>query len=270
LKGLKVETSTKIVLLLTFIGMTLFLVNFFTASIMIINLFSVAIVLIGPIIIEYNKYREKKEIEERFPDFLRDVTQNIKTGMTLTQAIKATKNAYYGALTPDVRSMIVKIDWAIPFDRILKDFSKESTPLVKKTVSTILETYKGGGDITQILDSAGRTINEINRVRRERSSGVYSQMLTGYLIFFIFITILIIFKNYLLPELLSSFEENLVGIDFKTLEKVYFESFQWLIMIEGFFAGMIVGKMAEGSMIAGLKHSFILLLIGYGAYLFLM
>ncbi len=189
MKKFKMETQTKIVLLLTVIGLTVFLVNFFIAgSSMLINLFSVAIVLVGPMVIEYNKYREKKEIEERFPDFLRDITQNIKTGMTLTQGIKATNKTYYGALTPHVKKIIVKIDWGIPFDKILKDFSKDSTPLIQKTVSTILETYRGGGDITQILDSAGRTIREINRIRKERSAGIYSQMVTGYIIFFIFIS----------------------------------------------------------------------------------
>jgi flagellar protein FlaJ len=270
-KKFEIDTQTKIILLLTLVGMTVFLVNFFLAgSSMLINLFSVAIVVVGPLTIEYNKYKEKKEVEERFPDFLRDITQNIKTGMTLTQAIKATKKTYYAALTPHVKTIIVKIDWGIPFDKILKDFSKNSTPLIKKTVSTILETYRGGGDITQILESAGRTIREINRVRKERSSGIYSQMVTGYVIFFIFIAILIIFKNYLLEELIGFVSGGLVGIDYETLQQIYSNAFQWLILIEGLFSGIIVGKMAEGSMVAGLKHAFILLLIGYGAYLFLL
>lgn len=270
MKPLNLDTTTKIVLLLTFVGMTIFLINLFTASSMLINFLSVAIVVVGPLMIEYNKYREKKEIEEKFPDFLRDVTQNIKTGMTLTQAIKATKKSYYGALTPYVKTIIVKIDWSIPFGRILQDFAKNSTPLIQKTVSTIIETYKGGGDITQILDSAAFTIKEINRIRKERSSGIYSQMLTGYLMFFLFIGILIIFKNYLLQELVGFMTEGFEGTDYGSLQIIYSNAFQWLIVIEGFFSGLIVGKMAEGSMIAGLKHSFILLFIGYGAYLFLL
>ena len=270
-KKFKLTMQTKIILLLTIIGMIVFIVNFFLGEAsMLINLFAVAIVAVGPIVIEYNKYREKKEIEERFPDFLRDITQNIKTGMTLTQAIKATKKSYYGVLTPHVTTMIVKIDWGIPFHIILKDFSKEQTPLIKKTVSTILETYKGGGDITEILDSASRTIREINRIRKERSSGIYSQMMTGYIIFFIFIGILIIFKNYLLEELVGFVSGGTVGVDYESLELIYSNAFQLLIIIEGFFSGLIVGKMAEGSMVAGLKHSFILLLVGYGAYLFLL
>lgn len=248
----------------------MFVINFFTVSIMLVNLFSAAIVAAGPLILEYNKYREKKEIEEKFPNFLRDVTQNIKTGMTLTQAIKATKNTYYGALTPHVRRIIVKIDWGIAFDKILKEFSKDATPLIKKTVSTILETYRGGGDITEILDSAAQTIKEINRVKRERSAGIYNQMVTGYIVFFIFIGVLIIFKNYLLQELMSFVVEGFGGVDFESLQEIYSYAFQMLIIVEGFFSGLIIGKMAEGSMVAGLKHSFILLLIGYGAFLFLL
>jgi len=95
-------------------------------------------------------------------------------------------------------------------------------------------------------------------------------MMTGYIIFFIFIGILIIFKNYLLEELVGFVSGGTVGVDYESLELIYSNAFQLLIIIEGFFSGLIVGKMAEGSMVAGLKHSFILLLVGYGAYLFLL
>ena len=67
---------------------------------------AIGIVVSGPTLLEYRKYRENKEIEERFPDFLRDITENIKTGMTLTQAITATKDTYYGVLTPYVKKFI--------------------------------------------------------------------------------------------------------------------------------------------------------------------
>ncbi len=189
--------------------------------------------------------------------------------MTLTQAIKATKETYYGALTPYVKKIITKIDWAIPFDQILTDFSKKSTPLIQKIVSTILETYRGGGDITQVLVAASQTIKEINKIKKERFSAIYNQMITGYTIFFIFVGVLIILKNYLVPSLLSFGSEIVIG-NIGDITEFYSTVFQWLILIQGFFSGLIVGKMAQGSIIAGLKHSLFLMAIGYGAfYLFL-
>jgi flagellar protein FlaJ len=262
--------STKVILLLVVIGVSIYIYNFFTIFYLPLTLLSIGIVIAGPALFQYNKYKENKDIEERFPDFLRDVTENIKTGMTLTQAIIATKNSYYGALTPHIRKIVTKIDWSIPFDEVLREFSSRTTPLIKKTVSTIIETYSGGGDITQILEATGKTIKEINKIRKERFSAIYSQMITGYMIYFIFIGVLIVLQKYLMPSLLSfsSAEGGMGSLEGTT--EMYSDIFQWLILIEGFFSGLVVGKMAEGSLLAGLKHSFILIIIGYGAFLLFM
>lgn len=264
---MKMSEQTKMAIILAAFGASLFVFNFFTIGSEIIALISVVLIVAVPSILEYRKYKENKEIEERFPDFLRDVTENIRTGMTVTQAIKSTKDNHYGALTPYIRKMIIKIDWAVPFDKILMQFSKNSTPLIKKTVSTILETYKGGGNISQVLTSAGDTIKEINKIRKERFSAIYNQMLTGYAVFFMFVGVLIVLKAYLVPSLFS-LGTTVAGIE--DINNFYNMTFQWLIIIEGFFAGLVVGKMAHGNMVAGLKHSLVLTVVGFGAfYMFL-
>jgi flagellar protein FlaJ len=263
---MRMDMETKIIIVLVIAGVSLFIINFLLAISDLLSLVAVGIVIAGPAFFEYNKYKNNKEIEERFPDFLRDITENIKTGMTLTQAIKSTKGTNYGALTPHVKKMITKIDWAIPFDQILINFSKNSTPLIQKTVSTILETYKGGGNITQVLEAASKTIKEINKIRKERFSSIYNQMITGYIIFFIFVGVLIILKNYLVPSLFS-FSSGFSMSGIQNIEGFYNTIFQWLIILEGFFSGLVVGKMANGSIIAGLKHSLLLVAVGYGAFL---
>ena len=49
--------------------------------------------------------------------------------------------------------------------------------------------------------------------------------------------------------------------------------FLFLLIVQGFFAGLVIGKLSEGKIKAGLKHSFILILlavlIGTGAKLFI-
>jgi len=266
----RMKGSTKVILIFVIIGVSIYLYNFFTIFYLPLTLLSIGIVVAGPALFEYKRYKENKEIEERFPDFLRDVTENIKTGMTLTQAVIATKNTYYGALSPYIKKIVTKIDWSIPFDQILKEFSSQTTPLIKKTISTIVETYSGGGDITQILDASGKTIKEINKIRKERFSAIYNQMITGYIIFFIFIGVLIILQKYLVPSLFAFSSPDIGMSNMDSTSRIYSDIFQWLILIEGFFSGLVIGKMAEGSLLAGLKHSFILIIIGYGAFLLFM
>jgi archaeal flagellar protein FlaJ len=266
----KTTDSTKVIILLVIVGAALYVFNFLTLLYLPLTLLSIAIVVSGPLMLQYRKYKDNKEVEDRFPDFLRDVSQNIKTGMTLTQAISATKDSHYGVLTPRIKKLVTKIDWSIPFDEVLTEFSKGSTPLIKKTISTITETYSGGGDITQILDATGKTIKEINKIRRERFSAIYSEMMTGYVIFFIFIGVLLVLQKFLVPSLFAFTSEDIGIGGLSDASQSYSTIFQILILIEGFFSGLVIGKMSEGSLLSGLKHSLILIAVGYGAFLIFM
>jgi len=39
--------------------------------------------------------------------------------------------------------------------------------------------------------------------------------------------------------------------------------FLHLTLVQGFFSGLVAGKMGEGSVSAGLKHSLVMMLLGY-------
>ncbi|MEA3343483.1 MAG: hypothetical protein U9Q92_04915, partial [archaeon] len=43
----------------------------------------------------------------------------------------------------------------------------------------------------------------------------------------------------------------------------YGEMFTHLAIIQGFFAGLVIGKLSEGRLSAGAKHAIILALVGY-------
>ena len=46
--------------------------------------------------------------------------------------------------------------------------------------------------------------------------------------------------------------------------------FLHLTIVQGFFSGLVAGKMGEGSTSAGLKHSAIMMIIGYMTLRFLL
>lgn len=259
--------GTLVIVLSLVVGLGLFIYNFIFLFSNYVSVISVVIVIIGPILIEYAKYKQNKDIEQRFPDFLRDVSENMKAGMTLPQAISAVKNTNYGSLTKYVKHMSLQINWGVPLDEVLQDFSAHSTQIIKRTVTTIIEAYRGGGNIADIFDSIGRNVIEINKIRAERSSSVYSQMVTGYVVFFVFLGVLVALQRFLLPSLISI---SIAGFAITTQEMTlaYTNMFKWLILLQGFFSGLAIGKMSEGNLIAGLKHSLFLIIVGYNILTF--
>ncbi|MFB6215876.1 MAG: type II secretion system F family protein [Candidatus Aenigmatarchaeota archaeon] len=267
-----------------FAGAVLILLNFlfvrgvegYESYFSVINLIGATIALTPSLIIKYREYQTKKEIESRFPGFLRDITQATEAGMTLPQAIKNATDNQYGPLTPYVQKMAAQIDWGIPFDEVLKRFSDEvGSPVLKRSVSTIIEAHRSGGNVSDILGVVGDSILQIERIKEERKSHVYSQMMTGYTIFFVFLGVMIGLQKFLIPSL--AFQgSSTAGIGLgggggmENLQVVYKTMFEHLIVIQGVFSGLAIGKMARGSLIEGLKHVVVLVAIGYTAFFLLL
>lgn len=252
------------------IGTLLIILNFYFQKQISIHIFTTlnlvsAVIILGPsLFLRYGEYARMKDIESRFPDWLRDVTEGIRAGMTLPQAIKSTRRNKYGALTPYTRKMITQIDWGIPFENVLQGFAEKSTKIMKRTVSTIVETHRSGGNIADVLEAVGRSIVEVDKIKRERAAHIYAQMITGYTIFFIFLGVMVGLQKFLIPSLTAiTPEAGLQTVAIPELVGAYTIMFQWLIVIQGLFSGLAIGKMAEGSILAGLRHSFVMVALGY-------
>ena len=96
---------------------------------------------------------------------------------------------------------------------------------------------------------------------------MHSQIITSYLIYFVFIFILVILQTFLIPALAGIPGSS--GSDAAASESIIStQSFINFILIQGFFAGLVTGKMAEGSVVAGLKHSILLITTGYTLFSF--
>jgi flagellar protein FlaJ len=89
-------------------------------------------------------------------------------------------------------------------------------------------------------------------------------MMTGYIIFFVFLGVIISLELFLLPSISKSTPIGLQqsSIPPEEIAAGFRDIFRNLIFIQGLFAGLSVGKMAEGAMIAGVKHSLIMMTAG--------
>ena len=228
----------------------------------VLNLAATIIVLGIPLLYRYSQYSKIKKLEYMFPKFLRDVTKNINTGMTLPQAVRTTCSNDYDILTKYVKEMDAKISWGISFEKILIDFSERiGSENLKRTVQTIIEAHRSGGTVNTVLEAVADSLQEIEKIKKERSTSIYAQMINGYLIYLVFLGVMIGLSSFLLPAF--QWEEIEAG----DMRAIFLELFRSLIIIQGIFAGLAVGKMAEGTFIAGIKHSLALSVLGYVAFL---
>ncbi len=226
-----------------------------------------AIMFVIPIaLVKYYDIWKTKSLEDFFPQFMLDLVEAIRSGMTLPQAVKVISENDYGHLTKYVKKLNAQLDWGIPFDKALLKFSKSTgSKLIGRITSTIIESHRFGGNLTDIFEAISTTSIEVERLREERKLYINSQMITGYIIFFVFLVVIIGLQKFLVPTLgnISVGEEIANPNDMKTQ---YTEIFRNLIILQGLFAGLVIGKMSEGAVASGVKHSLLLLVVGIVVY----
>jgi archaeal flagellar protein FlaJ len=238
------------------------------------------------IVIESKVAREK---EEMFLELSRDLVESVKAGTPISKSILNIRHKDYGPLNPHIDKLANQISLGIPVKTALETFARDiDSNSIKRSVSIIRESEKAGGEIQDILDSVTKSVAQIEKLRKERIAAMYSLIVQGYIIFFIFIIIMLIMRYQILP-MASSLGESLQGSDLGTPNTGGINSivntnqimsaedlakpFLWLLILQGFFVGLVIGKLAEGKVKYGFKHSFILivlvLLISTGIELFI-
>ena len=222
----------------------------------------------------YNETKRQKEIEEKFLEFIRAIVGVVKSGVSIPRGIINVSVEDYGALTPYVHKLARQIDWGIPVHKALVTFANDTeNKVIKRSIAIIIEADESGGSIEDILDSVSTSVVNIKTMKEERKSSVFSQVLQGYIVFFVFIGIMLLLQLWLFPQLEgalhvegeSDFDFSSVGGlggFFKKGEQTNLDfAFFSLVLIQGFFAGIMIGKFSEGSIKKGLLHSLALMTI---------
>ncbi len=250
--------------------------------------------------LSYMEYSKIKSIEDQLPTFLLDLAESQKVGMTLPEALRQASRIDYGKLTPEIKKMSNQLSWGIPLQQVLNNFSKrmEKSKLIRRVVRVINDAYFSGGNLARTMEAIASDITAIKEAEKERKSVTHQHMLIMYAIYFIFIGIVISLSKTLIPLLslnvegggalgtFLSFQDpcticatnpqifcvscsifHVLCVMFELGEggSCYYNAlFILMVIVQGIFSGLVAGQIGEGSVIAGVKHSIIMTLSGFG------
>jgi len=232
--------------------------------------------------------KRQKELEKHFPEFVRNLVGAIKSGMPISRAIIHVSTNDYGALSANVTKLANQLEWSIPFHKTLNNFADNTNNIIiKRAISTVIEAERSGGNMEDVLESITNSLIEIKKIKLQRQASIHSQIIQSYVIFFVFLGIMILIQNVLVPYI-SDFSESNAGsvtgesalgveqkvtLDFSSPNHLMSSVSQWftsfhgillmLALFQGFFAGLVMGKLAEGDLKSGLKHSMILVTVAF-------
>jgi flagellar protein FlaJ len=222
--------------------------------------FAVIAAVFPSAVLNYIDYGWRKAIDEHLPDLFRSIVQAQETGMTLPQALEEASKRDYGPLTAELRKMTAQISWGTSFeDALLALGSRVNTVLVQRTVPMIIEASHSGGHVEKVFDPMGKFIQTTLLLEKERKTQTRPYIAIIYVSFFVFLfTIILLFRSFFV----SIEDSPILGtavMSASEMRQIFFR----MTSIQAFFGGLVSGKMGEGTINAGLKHSLIMMLCGF-------
>jgi len=224
-------------------------------------LLAVVVTVFPPAVLDYVDYRWKRSIDKYLPDLFRSIVQAQKTGMTLPQALEEASKRRYGPLTKELKKMVAQMSWGVPFEKALQSLGEHvDTALVRRTIPLILEASRSGGRVEKVFDPMEKFVQTTLTFDQERKTQTRPYVAIIYVAFFVFLfTIVMLFKSFFVRMSEMSTTEFTAIMTQEEARRVFFH----MSAIQAFFGGLMAGKMGEGTVGAGLKHSIILLTCGY-------
>lgn len=248
-------------------------------------------------LIKYAYYTWLKALEMQFPNFVRDLSDSIRSGMSMKQAIILASKTNYGKLSAEIKSMAAKLSWDIPVLRVLEIFQKRisGSRLMSEAVDIMKEAYTSGGDVAATLDSIARDMMMFKEIEAERESMARGHIIIMYGIFFMFVGIALMIIFIMVPMIKAGPQEMRFGFGFgnpcenflgfpcnyyqllgsalgvpQGVALYYVSLFFTIVIIQGIFMGFIVGQLGESSVLAGAKHSLIMVITALAIFLFII
>jgi archaeal flagellar protein FlaJ len=217
-----------------------------------------------PVAIQYHHISKiNYNAEESIPNFIRDVTESQKTGLSPEKSIvQATKRKDYGPFSKYLDLIRSQIEWGIPLRKTFENMRREIRSwFVIVNFAMMVETIEIGGNSIQSLE----ILSEYSE--KEREMQVNRRALLKPYILLAFMWSALIAVTTTIVALTTTMMTGVVSADLAAAATMAMNSqlnvFSVGIIVQCWISGFFIGKISEGNFGAGFKHSALLAATAY-------
>ena len=234
-----------------------------------------ALVILGPYgIVRARKLSRISGIEKRLPDFLRDVAEAGRFGMTLPEAIIVASKGRYGPLTDEIKRMASQLEWGVPVTEALFLFrDRINTPLTRRVVSIIIKANEAGGNVADVLTMVSHDAKEAQLSEEQRRISMSTYLAVIYISFGVFLVTIYIMAATFLPEMITAGSQiaasaqasagsAAVAISVQYIP-VIFLAFFVAVIVHSIGDGIMAGVIDQGKIEIGMMHATFMLIAGW-------
>jgi flagellar protein FlaJ len=216
---------------------------------------------IPPTVVAVRAGRERNALEKALPDFIRDISEGRKIGLSPEQTIQALAEKHYGQLSKHVKKMSSQVSWGVSTVQVITTFVSEVKSWVTREAGMLLAEVidVGGGTVRSFSDMAdfARKMNDLEGEKRSA--------LKPYLFICYFSAIMVVVTTFIMVYFISTpinfGAASKIAPPPATVDKGAIDVLLTVSIFESWVIGIVAGKMGEGSTADGFKHALALVLI---------
>ncbi|MFC1487344.1 type II secretion system F family protein [Thermoproteota archaeon] len=217
------------------------------------------IISVTPPAIVHQKIAGKKASMERgISNFLRDLTETRKTGLSPEACISNLSGRDYGAFSSELKKMSSDIGWGIPMRNVIMSFVKKTKSWMSQIVMfLLLEAVDVGGGTISMIESLARFNNMTQEVEKEKRMSVRPYMIMPYFGAILLVSTTLMTLLFTTNTIAMGGEASAASADTDFLSLIFTVS----VITHCYLIGLVCGKISEESLAAGFKHAALLVLI---------
>lgn len=197
----------------------------------------------------------KNSMEQGVANFLRDLTEVRKTGLSPEKCIESLSKRDYGSFTKELRKISTDISWGIPIKQVMMDFlHRTKSWMVQIVMFLLVETIDVGGGTIAMIDSLARFNNMTQEVEKEKKMSVRPYVMMPYLASILLVATTVMMMN--LTTGITVPGQEAVGPDM-LMQTIFLCS----VIFHSYLIGIVAGKISDDSVASGLKHAAVLVII---------
>jgi flagellar protein FlaJ len=214
----------------------------------------------APAAIVYTKLsNEKNSMEQGIANFLRDLTEVRKTGLSPEKCIESLSKRDYGVFSKELRKISSEISWGVPVKKVIMQFLKRTHSWMTQLVMFLLvETIDVGGGTIAMIESLARFNSLTQEVEKEKKMSVRPYIMMPYLASILLVATTLMMMSFTTGTLTVGMPGQAgPPKDFSMMKTIFMTS----VIFHSYLIGVVAGKISDESVAAGFKHASILVII---------
>ena len=204
-------------------------------------------------ILDVHESRRERNILNEVTNFLRDLVENRKSGLSPERCIQALASKDYGKFTKHLKRIAAELKWGFSLRSIFEGFKKKTKNwLTLIYMYLLIDTIEVGGGTEESLEALTEFAESAKSMEKERSTMLTPLLIVPYIGAALLTVTTILFLQFF--SKMSAISN--VSVPYITLTKILLTP----LIFHAYMLGMVTGKIISGKTSSGFKHAILLTL----------